>query len=208
LIIENKMEDVKKEITFDLSSPLDLEKGLSFLGDEDTFFMLLETEFENSMLTSLEGLKAAIDSNDVPQIKFHAHSLKGPASYIGAGHVFNHCKNVQDMIMANKSEGAVIEGLIEECGQIVKACLILKPHIRKVLAGRHGQTYVYNPEDEVLPISSIFEVVKQGGEIVDVRIKKVVEEPAPPRQHEIIMDGNDRSSNVRCNIAACSCTIF
>jgi HPt (histidine-containing phosphotransfer) domain-containing protein len=72
--------------------------------DDDDFVEQMIHAYLNSIPVNLGKLAAAIESNDLEEIIFHAHKLKGSFNFIGCtqiGEVFlqveSYCKNEADI---------------------------------------------------------------------------------------------------------------
>ena len=64
------------------SSPVDFAKGVENCGgDEDMFRMMIENFEGLSFDKTMKELFDSVMDMDYPQVRFHAHTLKGPLRY-------------------------------------------------------------------------------------------------------------------------------
>ena len=83
-------------------------------------------EYESrSLLPYLDKLTAALNERDWDAIKFHAHTLKGPAGYIGASRLHYACY----YICKAHSEGDV-EQMIEYYPLVIETAIEVRHHVR------------------------------------------------------------------------------
>lgn len=87
------------------------------MGDE--FSLLIET-FLNDSVTRVESIQQALDSDDADQIRRAAHSFKGSASNMGAIHLAEKCRELENMGRDEQLTGAdaLFEGIKAEFEQV------------------------------------------------------------------------------------------
>ena len=74
---------------------------------EDEYATLIET-YVNDSIARLQSIKGAVESGVADKIRETAHTLKGSSSNIGAVHLSELCKKLEDMGRNDQTEGAEV----------------------------------------------------------------------------------------------------
>jgi HPt (histidine-containing phosphotransfer) domain-containing protein len=116
---------------FNLTDPIDLETGIRSIGDEETFYNMMEGFDDMTLIETLTKMKEHVQSQDFPKLRDAAHSLKGASGYLAAGRIFKLCETIHKHIDVKNYDSA-----IRLYPEFVVECITLRLYIKKLLYKR------------------------------------------------------------------------
>jgi HPt (histidine-containing phosphotransfer) domain-containing protein len=116
---------------FNLTDPIDLETGIKSIGDEETFYNIMEGFDEMTLIETLNKMKESIQSQDFPKLRDAAHSLKGASGYLAAGRIFKLCESIHKCIDTKNYDGA-----IQLYPTFIAESITLRLYIKKLICKR------------------------------------------------------------------------
>ena len=122
-----------KTPNFNLTDPIDLETGVKSIGDEETFFSIMEGFDRMTLLETLNKMKDCVETRDFPKLRDAAHSLKGAAGYLAAGRVFKLCESIHKCI-----DIAYYDGAIHLYPYFIAECITLRLHIKLLICKKNS----------------------------------------------------------------------
>jgi len=79
-------------IDLDISTPIDVKKGVEQLGGNPMLFYMMLEKFEGmNFMSTLQDLARDVENQDYLNFKTNAHSIKGSAGYICASRLHYAC---------------------------------------------------------------------------------------------------------------------
>eukprot|EP00347_Sterkiella_histriomuscorum_P017748 403348147 len=126
---------------FDLSKIIDIEKAQKNLGMEELYYKLLDNFAQQILLQNVEKMSNAVDSQNMNDLKFYAHNLKGACGYIGVGRLYQACGMIENLFFQQQ---AGQEELIKSYQLAIESAIEYIIYAPKVLSQ-------YN-KSEVIPI--------------------------------------------------------
>ncbi len=111
---------------------LDIEQGLSIVGNDRSFYLKLLNTFSTSQADTIDRLSKALNKNDLQEVAQVAHALKGVSANIGA-------KEISKMaaILEDGAEGEVIQ---ESMAEVLDSLTINLNHLLDDLKESLGES--------------------------------------------------------------------
>lgn len=122
------------EISFDLSLPIDFDKGIKGIGDEDTFYSIMEGFEDMTLAKNLMNMKEQIENSNYPELRGEAHSLKGASGYLAAGRLHQLSEKIQKSIDSHDTNTA-----INLYPRLIEESIYLKLFIKKTLSKKKSK---------------------------------------------------------------------
>ena len=140
---------------FDKTTPIDTKLGISFFGNEDNYYKLLEQYEGISLLNDLVTWAKAVEDKDYHEVKQRIHSIKGSSAYVGAGRVTETWYWMQFHYMEGNNEK-----MMELYPKLIESVVEFRVYYRKIWGERKGEPYTIDPEHEWCAIAKGYELEK------------------------------------------------
>ena len=142
---------------FNLTYILDLQSGVTKVGDKETYYKMLES-FIKILDRCLESMGAYYEKQDHENFRAFAFALIATSAYIAAGKVYH---------IASKIHGAFMRMEFQEefsyYPQLIEESVILKNEISRVLTSKKG--IIYGDQDIMkTPVAKGWSIKKEGNE--------------------------------------------
>ena len=121
------------KITFNLKTVIDINAGIAQMGDEDTFYSMMEGFDDMSLIKNISNLKEFYEANDCKLFRGEAHTLKGASGYLAAGRLYNITAQ-----MCSAYENKNYELVFSYYPSLIEESIILRKEIKKVLSKRNS----------------------------------------------------------------------
>ena len=124
---------------FNLNSTLDIQSGITKVGDKETYFTMLEG-FEEVLNANISAMNKSYEKQDHQAFREQAFVLMATSAYIAAGKVYHIASKIHGAFMRKeyKEELSYYPQLIEES-------IAFKAEMKKALADKKGKLVTEAP---------------------------------------------------------------
>jgi CheY-like chemotaxis protein/HPt (histidine-containing phosphotransfer) domain-containing protein len=124
--------DGKKEPANIPDSKIDLHNLYHISGGDEKFVKQMLLSFVETTEKGLKVMQEAVISSQMQTAAEIAHKLSPPCRHIGAVHLCNYLKEIENNIRNNNLNGSVEKLTLEACAEFAVVREVLKSHIGKI----------------------------------------------------------------------------
>ena len=137
---------------------LNIEEAVSNMGDRSMYFEMLGFFEKMCLEKDMEEISEGITERDMEKVRLGSFSLRSNVGYISGTALYQVATALREFAEV-KDEKMVLETY----PIFVQEAIKLKKAIRQALAHEKGELFEQNAADELVPISTSFQILKRHG---------------------------------------------